>query len=331
MRKIIMDVDTGSDDAIAILAAIQSDKLDLIGITTVAGNKRLEYTTDNTLRVLELARAEIPVYSGCVEPMVCNLLPNRHGDYDGMTGVGEEVGEDGERLEYHTDKLPLPPATGKAEKEHAVFYLVHTLLHSEEPVTLVLSGPMTNMAMALRMEPRITEHIQEIVFMGGGFKEFNSTAASEFNIWNDPEAAQIVLNCGVPITMVPLDATHKANFTLDDAKELREWKTLAADFFASIIERRVAAYNAFQPQTLTDSAPIHDALALAWLIDPLVLQDVRLMRVDVDISGGFADGQTICDTRVHPDREPNVHVALGADRERFTALIKQLIKQFPAS
>lgn len=328
MKKIIMDVDTGSDDAIAILAAIASDQLDLIGITTVAGNKRLEYTTENTLRVLELAGAGIPVYPGCREPLVCNLLPNRHGDYDGMTGVGEEVGEDGEKLEYHTDELPLPPSSGKAEEEHAVFYLVNTLLHTREPVTVVLSGPMTNMAMALRIDPRITEHIEEIVFMGGGFKEFNSTSASEFNIWNDPEAAQIVLTCGVPVTMVPLDATHKANFTLEDARELRGWKTPAADFFASIIEKRVAAYNAFQPQQLADSAPIHDALALAYLIDPKVLSDVRLMRVDVDISGGFADGQTICDTRAYPDRKPNVSVALGADRERFTTLMKQLLKQF---
>lgn len=328
MRKIIMDVDTGSDDAIAILAAIQADQLDLIGITTVAGNKRLDYTTENTLRVLELAGVKIPVYSGCREPLVCNLLPSRHGDYDGMTGVGEEVGEDGEKLEYHTDELPLPPSHGSAEEEHAVCYLVNTLLRSEEPITLVLSGPMTNLAVALRIEPRITEHIEEIVFMGGGFKEFNSTAASEFNIWNDPEAAQIVLNCGAPITMVPLDATHRANFTLDDARELRSWKKPAADFFATMIEKRVAAYNAFQPQALADSAPIHDALALAYLIDPQVLADVRLMRVDVDISGGFADGQTICDTRAHPDRQPNVMVALDADRERFTALIKRLLKQY---
>lgn len=328
MRKIIMDVDTGSDDAIAILAAIQSDELDLIGITTVAGNKRLEYTTENTLRVLELAGVKIPVYSGCREPLVCNLLPSRHGDYDGMTGVGEEVGEDGEKLEYHTDELPLPPSHGRAEEEHAVFYLVNTLLHSEEPITLALSGPMTNLAMALRIDARITEHIEEIVFMGGGFKEFNSTAASEFNIWNDPEAAQIVLTCGVPITMVPLDATHKANFTLEDAGELRGWKKPAADFFATMIEKRVAAYNAFQPQELADSAPIHDALALAYLIEPEVLEDVRLMRVDVDISGGFADGQTICDTRTFPDRAPNVHVALGANRDKFTTLMKQLINQY---
>lgn len=331
MRKIIMDVDTGSDDAIALLAAVSSPQLELLAVTTVAGNKRLENTTDNTLRVLQLAGAQTPVYAGCREPLVCKLLPGRRGGYDGMTGVKGDVDEAGKKIEYHSDELPLPKAALQPQPRHAVFYLVDTLLHAAEPITLVVTGPMTNIAMALRIEPGIARNIEQLVFMGGGFKEFNSTAAAEFNIWCDPEAAQIVLTSGVPLVMVPLDATHQANFTLEDAAELRAFGTPATCFAADVIESRVTAYNAYQPQRLADSAPLHDALALAWLIDPQVLRDVRAMRVDVDISGGFADGQTICDTRAYPDRPVNVRVALGADRPRFVALIKQLLKAVPTA
>ena len=165
--------------------------------------------------------------------------------------------------------------------------------------------------------------------MGGGFKVFNATAASEFNIWADPEAAQIVLTSGVKtITMVPLDATHQANFTREDEAELRAIGTPLAIAVADLVDERIVAYNAYQPQELADSAPIHDALCVAYLLDPEVLTDIRHMRVDVDISGGFADGQTICDTRAYPDRPENCYVALGADRLRFSRMVIELIRSF---
>ncbi len=329
-QRVIMDVDTGSDDAVAIMAAILSPDIDLVGLTTVAGNKEINFTTDNTLRVVELLGADVPVYRGCEKAMVCTLLHNRHGDYTGATGVGTKLDAQGRKIEYHTDCLPLPAPTIREQPEHAVFYLVDTLMRSDGDIVLVPTGPLTNLAMAMRLQPKICQKIKAICFMGGGFKVFNATSASEFNIWADPEAAQIVVTSGVPVTMVPLDATHRANFTLDDARELRSWNTPAADLVATLVEERVAAYNAFQPQELPDSAPLHDALALAAVIDPQVLRDVRLMRVDVDISGGFADGQTICDTRAFPDRTPNVRVALDADRERFVTLIKSLLRSCPA-
>lgn len=326
-QKVIMDVDTGSDDAVAIMTAILSPKIDLIGITTVAGNKEINFTTDNTLRVVEFMGAKVPVYRGCAKAMVCTLLHNRHGDYTGQTGVGQnKLDDQGRKIEYHTDCLPLPAPTIREQPEHAVFYLIDTLMKSDGDIILVPTGPLTNIAMAMRIEPRICQKIKAIVFMGGGFKVFNATAASEFNIWADPEAAQIVVTSGVPTTMVPLDATHRANFTADDAKELRSWGIPAADLVATLVEERIIAYKAYQPQEILESAPIHDALALAYVIDPGVLKDVRLMRVDVDISGGFADGQTICDTRAYPDQEPNVDVALDADRVRFVTLVKDLLK-----
>ncbi len=325
-RKVILDCDTGSDDSVAIMMAALSDKIDLLGICTVAGNKGLELTTENTLAVVEALGMDIPVYAGCREPMVANLLPNRHGKYNGMTGVApEKVNEKGEVIVYHTDRLPLPLPTTKPQPEHAVFWLIRTLMESQGDITLVPTGPLTNIAMALRIAPEISTKIKEIVFMGGGFKVFNATCASEFNIWKDPEAAQIVLTAGIPVVMVPLDATHQSNLTREDCQKLREIGSACTCCVADILEMRITAYDAYQPQQIPGSAPLHDALALAYVIDPEVLQDIRFFRVDVDISGGFADGQTICDTRTYPDRPRNCHVALGADRERFLAMVYELL------
>lgn len=325
-QKVIMDVDTGSDDAVAIMTAALSDAIDLLGICTVAGNKEINFTTSNTLRVVELLGTHTPVYRGCATPMVSRLEPGRRGTYSGMTGVTGALNAKGEVIEYHHDCLPLPEPTLQEQPEHAVFYLIDTLMKSDGEITVVPTGPMTNLGMAIRLEPRICEKIKQIVFMGGGFKVFNATSASEFNIWADPEAAQIALTAGVPITMVPLDATHRANFDWDDAKELRGYGTPLGNLVAALIDERIEAYDAYQPQDPLHSAPLHDALAVASLIDPQVLQDVRLMRVDVDMGGGYADGQTICDTRAYPDRKPNCRVALDADRPRFTRLIKDLIR-----
>ena len=327
--KVILDCDTGSDDAVAIMLAILSDQIDLLGVTTVAGNKEIHFTTDNTLRVVDLLRADVPVYRGCHTSMVAKLLPSRHGGYTGMTGVtAEKLDEKGEVISYHHDCLPIPAPTSKERPEHAVFFLVDTLMKSDGDIVLVPTGPLTNIAMAMRIEPRICGKIKEIVFMGGGFKVFNATSASEFNIWADPEAAQIVVTSGVKCTMVPLDATHRANFTRADCDRLYALGTPVAKAVADLIDERIVAYNAYQPQDLPDSAPLHDALALAYVFDPAVLKDVRFMRVDVDFGGGYADGMTICDTRAYPDRPRNCYVALDADRERFVELTFKLLETF---
>lgn len=327
--KMILDVDTGSDDAVAIMLAVLHPRVELLGITTVAGNKEINFTTDNTLRVVELLGVgdTVPVYRGSCTSMVCQLLPSRRGAYNGMKGVTEGKRDDnGEVIAYHHDCLPIPAPTIKERPEHAIFWLIDTLMKSEGDITVVPTGPLTNIAMAMRIEPRICGKIKEIVFMGGGFKVFNSTSAAEFNIWADPEAAQIVITSGVALTMVPLDATHRANLTLEQSCELRFCASPIPVAVAELIGERVAAYNAYQPQEVPNSAPLHDALAVAAVIDPRVLRDVRLMRVDVDISGGFADGQTICDTRAFPDRPLNVNVALDADRDLFTDMLMPLLR-----
>ena len=152
--KIIMDCDTGSDDAIAIMMAILSEKIDLIGICTVAGNKALNYTTENTLAVVEALNSDVKVYAGCPESMVTKLLPTRRGSYSGFTGVKDE-GDKEPEITYHHDHLPLPSPTRKAEKQNAVCWLIETLLTTEEKITMVVTGPMTNLAMALRIEPKL--------------------------------------------------------------------------------------------------------------------------------------------------------------------------------
>lgn len=326
-RKVILDCDTGSDDAVAIMLALLADNIDLLGVCTVAGNKNIDFTTENTLAVVEALHKSVPVFRGCSSSIVTGLLPGRRSGYDGMSGVSEDnLDENGEVISYHSDHLPLPKPTIRENSQRAVPWLIDTLMNSDGDITLVLTGPMTNLAMAMRLEPAICGKIKEIVFMGGGFKVFNATSASEFNIWTDPEAAQIVITSGVKrITMVPLDATHRANFSLKDCDELDGIGTPVAHAVADMTRKRIAAYDLYQPQEEFHTAPIHDALALSYLIDPEVLKDIRLMRVDVDISGGFADGQTICDTRAYPDREPNVFVALNADRDRFVALTKELL------
>ncbi len=321
-QKVILDVDTGTDDAVAIMTAYLDENIDLLAVCTVAGNKPLENTTENTLRVRDLLQADFPVYKGCSTAMVNTLLPTRHAIYHGtrtkVEGMTEEVN-------MHTDYLDLPESKGKTEAEHAVFFYIRTLMESDGDITLIPVGPMTNLAMAMRIEPAICGKIKEIVLMGGGCYRTNTTAAAEFNIWFDPEAAQIVMESGVPIRMVPLDATHHACINADETKQMRQMGNPVALAAASFIDHRIFAYRQLQPMERIDSAPVHDALAVCAVVHPEVLTDLRFCRVDIDISGGFADGQTIVDPRTFTDRPRNVHFAFDADRDLFADWMMKLL------
>jgi len=312
--KIILDVDTGTDDACAIMMAYLEEKIELLAVCTVMGNKPIDNTTENTLRVRDVLGADFPVYRGCHRPLVCDLLPNRHAGYG---GVRTKVGDMNEEVSMHNEYLDLPPSTGKVEDMHAVLFYIDTLMKSDGDITIVPVAPLTNIAMAMRIEPDICGKIKEIVMMGGGRYRANSTAAAEFNIWFDPEAAQIVMESGVPIRMVPLDATHRACINTDETKIFREINNPVSLAIADCVDHRIAAYKQLQPMERVDSAPVHDALAVCAVAYPEVLKDVRLHRVDVDISGGFADGQTIVDPRAFTDRPKNVYFALDSDREFF--------------
>ncbi|WP_276354886.1 nucleoside hydrolase [Cohnella caldifontis] len=323
-QKVILDVDTGSDDAVAIMMAILAPEIDLVGICSVNGNKGIENTTENTLRTVQLLGSDVPVYKGCPAPMVKRLFPGRYG-----WTRAQKVGEvDGKKVEYHTDFLDmLPPASIKPQPQNAVSWLIDTLMASDGDITIVPVGPLTNLAMAIRIEPAIVSKIKEVILMGGGHRITNTTSAAEFNIWEDPEAAQIVLTSGCKVTLVPLDATHAAYVTAQESKEIRSIGTPAAIATADLIDQRIKAYNVAQPMKVQDSAPVHDALAVLAVIDPTVLQEVRFARIDVDISGGFADGMTIVDNRALPDYPKNAYIALDADREKFVRMLKHYLSK----
>lgn len=315
-KKVILDVDTGLDDAIAIMLSILSSSIDLIGITTVNGNKNIEYTTENTLRVVEFLNSNCPVYKGCHLPLVSTLIEGRR---DGMP-----FGSVNDIESMHSDFLPLPKSKTKHKEEHAVFWIIDTLKNAKEKITLIAVAPLTNIAMALRIEPEITENIEEIIIMGGGYNIKNVTAGAEFNFWVDPEAAKIVLDSGAKITLVPLDATHEAYFSKNECKELAETGNKYAVLASEIINLSINAYNEMQPMKERDIAPIHDALAVISAINKEVLKDVIHTYVDVSISIGASDGMSILDTRSNRKNKENCYVATGADRELFCSIFNSL-------
>lgn len=321
MKKIIMDVDTGTDDAIAIMCALQSEELEVLGICTVNGNRGIEYTTENTLRLLEyLGREEIPVYKGCALPMVSTLHAWRRPEipFGGKEFKAQEV---------HGDWLDLPHSVNKkAENMDAVSFYIKTLTETKEKITLVPVGPLTNLAIAMRAKPEIVENIEEIVIMGGAYEYGNITAAAEFNWWCDPESVKIVLDCGAKITVVPLDATHRALVSGKEADEILNGGTKACLAAGDFIKRRIRGYATFQPMG-DDMAPVHDALAVLYLIDKNVCEDVKPMYVDIDFGLGASDGMSIVDVdHRYEDKEPNCEFAFSANREKFVELLIKTLK-----
>ena len=326
-RKVILDVDTGSDDAIAIIMADLSPDIDLLGVCAVNGNQPLCYTLENTLRIVELlvAQERIPVVKGMDVPLVKELNPGRL--HQPMTPT-TQYDDQGREICYHPKEFDLPKATLKPVDENFIPWYIRTIKSCPEKVTLIPVGPLTNIAMVLRADPTVVENIEEIVIMGGGHTERNSTAAAEFNIWKDPEAAEIVLTCGAKVVLVPLDATHKASTRLEEAQLYRDLHTPVGEMVAQLIEIRTRAYNLLQPLHEPDLCPIHDALCVAYVIDPSVLPGLLHTRVDVDISGGFADGQTIVDTRKLHNLPDNCWVALDADRDKFNQMLLDICARF---
>ena len=318
-KKVILDVDTGTDDAIAIMTAVMSENLEVLGVCAVNGNRGIDFTTENTLRVVEYLGKDIPVFRGCSLPMVVSLTEGRREDipYKGPKDPQDNV---------HGDYIDLPPATIQEQPVSAVRWLVDTLMASEGDITLIPVGPLTNIAMALRIEPRIAQKIKRIVIMGGGCREVNITPTAEFNFWIDPEAAKIVFDCGCDILVVPLDATHAAAVSIRTAETLERKGTKPATLTARIIRQRQNAYKHWQPMADIDSVPVHDALAVCAVLDESVLGPVVETYADVDIGKGAADGMSIFDLdNRYKDRKKNVKVALGADPERFADMLLNIL------
>ncbi|MCQ6561375.1 nucleoside hydrolase [Paenibacillus mendelii] len=295
-RKIIIDCDPGHDDAIAILLGAANPNVELVGITTVAGNAEVEKTTVNALKVCEIAGlTDLPVAKGSGQPLVRKreTAADIHGD-SGMDGPS----------------LPDPKKT--IVGEHAVDFIIRQLLASEGNITLVPVGPLTNIAMAIRKEPAIMPKIREIVLMGGGTFG-NWTPAAEFNIFVDAEAAKVVFESGVPLTMFGLDLTHKALATPEIQERIQAIGNPVSGFVVELLQFFMHTYKEVFG---FDGAPIHDACCVAYCIDPSVFT-CRKLHVDIETQGEYTYGMTVVDMLGVTGKEPNVNVALELDTEKF--------------
>ncbi|HET6172072.1 MAG TPA: nucleoside hydrolase [Gaiellales bacterium] len=299
---IILDCDPGHDDAIALLLALASPEVDLLGVTTVHGNQTLAKTTANALRVLDLAgRADIPVAAGADRPLVRELTVASH--------VHGESGLDG----------PALPPPGRAPlAEDAVAFMERTIAASPSPVTLVPTGPLTNVALLLARTGGA--NVERIVLMGGSIAEGNMTPAAEFNIWADPEAAQRVLHAGIDTTMIGLDVTHLAVTTPAVQEQLRDTGAAGA-FVADLVE----FFTVFHRETYGwEGAPIHDAVAVAQVIRPGIVTTVA-RNVEVELDSELCRGRTVVDRWKRTDREPNAAVGIDLDAAAFFELLIERI------
>jgi inosine-uridine nucleoside N-ribohydrolase len=310
MIPLLVDCDPGQDDAIALLLALASPEIDVLGVTTVAGNQTIEKVTMNALRVLELAgRNDVAVAAGADQPLVGELVVA--ADAHGETGL---------------DGPDLPQPTGSPVEQHAVEFLAERLLASERPVTLVPLGPLTNVALLLAERPEAAERIERIVLMGGAIAEGNMTPSAEFNIWIDPEAAADVFASGLDVTMVGLDVTNRAVLTPDDADRLRPQGPIG-----HAVAEMLDFYGAFYREAYDHGGcPVHDALAMAHVIRPgLVRTEER--HVEVDVSSGICRGRTVVDMRRRTTLpEPNARVAVDVDVPGFVSLLHERLPQLPA-
>ena len=321
MRKVIMDVDTGSDDALAIMAALFSVQLQLQAICCVSGSRPVEAAMDNTLRLLHLlGREDVPVYRGVSAAMVKGVYRDR---LDPRDPAYRPRYPQTERVRFHIDFDYLEEAGTKEQDISAVEFYLQYLRRCEEKVTIVATGPLTNLAMVFRIAPELVGKVEEIVIMGGGVRLSNVSVSAEANIWRDPEAAGCLLASGADLLFVPLDATHEGYITETDVRKLDEMHNPVADFAARLCRERIRAHTLSQPLAEPEAAAIHDALALCWLIDPQVLCDIRKVHCEIGLRD-FSDGQTIIDPRYYPE-EPNCRFAFHADRRRFIDLLISLL------
>ena len=305
--KIILDCDPGHDDAVAIMLAAREPSLELLGVSVVAGNQTLENTQRNARNVLQWLGADIPVYAGCDRPMVRDKVIA--ADIHGSTGLDGPV---------------FPPLLKRLEPEHAVQFLIRTLLESEGDITVVTTGPMTNLAMAMRLEPKITEKIRRIVLMGGSFTNGNVTPAAEFNILADAEAASVCFRSGRPITMVGLDVTRKALCYPEIVERMGRIGNRASNLFVALMGH----FCKTQKQIFGwEGGPLHDPVTIAYLIDPEVLV-TKPMNVQIDIRSTQSYGRTNCDYYGYQKLPPTAEVAVDIDVARFWDIVETGLRRY---
>ncbi|RWM71538.1 MULTISPECIES: nucleoside hydrolase [Mesorhizobium] len=302
-RKIIIDTDPGQDDAVAILLALGSAELEIVGMTAVAGNVPLRLTEKNARKICELAgRPDIKVYAGAIRPLARELV------------TAEEVhGETG----LNGPQLPEP--TMKLQDQYAVDFIVETLMKEESgTITLCALGPLTNIALALIREPKIAPRIKEIVLMGGGFFEGgNVTPTAEFNIYVDPHAADVVFKSGIPIIMMPLDVTHKALTTAKRTQAFRKLGTRVGTATTEMLE----FFERFDEEKYgTDGGPLHDPCVIAYLLKPELFRG-RNCNVTVETASELTMGMTVIDWWGVTKRPNNAMVMRDIDHDAFFALL----------
>jgi purine nucleosidase len=311
-HKVILDCDPGHDDAMAILLAAGDPSIELLAITTCAGNQTLEKVTRNALAVCAIAGIdEVPVAAGAAGPLVRNQIvaPDIHGD-SGLDGP------------------ELPVATRERDPRHAVDLIIETVM-SQGPgtVSLVPTGPLTNIALAMRKEPRIIERVEQVVLMGGAYTRGNRTPAAEFNIAADPEAAYAVFDADWRVTMVGLDLTHQA--TTDD-EVMARIAAIGSPLSKFVVELLSFFASSYKKHQGFDAPPVHDPCCIAMLIDPGVLE-TRDAFVTVELSGRWTSGMTVTDFGDAYGRAHNTHVAAVLDRDRFWDMTIDAIQRLSAS
>lgn len=305
-RKILLDCDPGHDDAVAMMLAWGNPSIELLGVTTVGGNQTLDKVTRNALSVATVVGMhDVPIAAGCRLPLVrpVEIAPDVHGD-SGLDGV----------------ELPEPAV--ELDPRHGVDLIIETIM-SNEPgtVTLVPTGPLTNIAMAARKEPRIVERVQEVVLMGGGYHVGNWSPVAEFNIKVDPEAAHIVFNEKWPIVMVGLDLTHQALATDEVAERIAAVPGSVSQFTLGLFTFFRKAYQDAQG---FDFPPVHDPCTLAYLIDPTIVETVKV-PVDVELNGSLTTDMTVADFRAPAPEDCHTKVATRLDVPGFWGLVVDAI------
>ncbi len=306
MRKpIIIDCDPGHDDAIALMMAFGSDKLDVKLVTTVAGNRCIEKTTLNALKVLSFIKADVEVARGAAKPLLRELI----------TGTEVVDGESG------LAGYPFEEPTVKLSDRTALEAMIDVIRKSEEKITLVPVGPLTNIATLLIAYPEVKEKIERISLMGGSSLRGNWSPSAEFNILVDPEAAQIVFNSGIPITMSGLDVTEKALVYRKDTERFRTIGNKSGNVAADLVD----FFSIYQFSQGFEGAPLHDPCAVACLIDPTILT-TKPCNVQIETKSELTLGRTVVDFNGFTKESKNVDVAYEIDREKFVNLIYDTVK-----
>lgn len=309
-RPIIIDCDPGQDDAVALFLAMASpDELDLLGITAVAGNVPLALTERNTRMMCDVANSQAPVFAGCAQPMVRDAISAEY--IHGETGING--------IDVFEPKTPL-------QEKHAVDFIIDTLLAKDKvPVTLIPTGPLTNIATAIQRSPEILPHIEEIVIMGGAMREGgNRTPSAEFNILVDPHAADIVLKCGRPITLMGLDLTHKVLSTEERVARIGKLNNAVADATVGML----SFFHRYDTEKyLSQGTPLHDPCTVAWLLRPDLFK-TKTCNVSVETESELTMGHTAVDFWHVTDRHKNVSWAFDIDADGFYDLLTERLARF---